>query len=733
MPSRPRCRIAVIAGAGLAFALVIQAAGCAREPDLPKVGWITRDRLLSADKEPQNWLTLGRDFAGSYYSPLRDINDRNVAQLGFAWQYELPTRRGLQASPIVVDGVMFTSGNWGRVYALDAATGRERWTFDPRPDGQYARNACCDVVNRGVAVWEGRVYVASLDGWLYSLDAATGAVQWKVDTITDRSKAYTTPGAPQVAGGVVVIGNAGADLNVRGYVTAYDLKTGAKRWRFFTVPRDPALGQDHPDLERAAATWDPRSLWTFGGGGTAWDSMLYDPALNLLYVGTGNGAPISWRDRSPAGGDNLFLASILAINPDTGRLVWHYQTTPGENWDYTATMKMVLADLEIGGRQRQVLMQAPKNGFFYVLDRRTGELLAADKFAPANWASHVDLKTGRPVLTGDGDYQATPKLVFPSPIGARSWQAMAFNPGTGLVYIPAIESAWIYVNMVRARRPPLDPGSWSHATYVPVEAYRPDMFDTEFGIKLPPLDQLLAGKPVPAAHAALRAWDPRKQRVVWEQPGAYDADGGVMSTAGNLVVRGHVDGELVVYAADTGRELKRIQTGSSISAAPVTYRVGDTQYIAVMAGLGGASGWSFPEGSAAYRYGNRGRILAFRLDGGATPLPPPYVEVPVPEPPRPTGSTADIAAGAILFGARCGVCHTNTRGIVPDLTRMSAGAHAAFPGIVLEGLLRANGMPQFDDVLKPAEVSQIHAYLIDLQSKAYAAQRQTAQSKAAER
>jgi quinohemoprotein ethanol dehydrogenase len=259
MPPQFRFQIAAIASAGLALALVIQSAGFAREPDVSRVGWVTRERLLNADREPQNWLTLGRDFAGSYHSPLRDINDGNVARLGFAWQYELPTRRGLQASPIVVDGMMFTSGNWGRVYALDAATGRERWTFDPRPDGQYARNACCDVVNRGVAVWEGRVYVASLDGWLYSLDAATGAVHWKVDTITDRRKAYTTPGAPQVAGGVVVIGNAGADLNVRGYVTAYDLKSGAERWRFFTVPRDPALGQDPPISSAQSRPGIPRA------------------------------------------------------------------------------------------------------------------------------------------------------------------------------------------------------------------------------------------------------------------------------------------------------------------------------------------------------------------------------------------------------------------------------------------------------------------------------------------
>ena len=321
-------------------------------------GQIDAARLARADDEPCQWFTGGRDFGQTYHSPLTDINDRNVAELGFAWQYELPTTRGLEATPVVVDGVMYTSGPWGTVFALDAATGEELWTFDPEVDPQTARFACCDIVNRGVAVWEGAVFVAALDGRLFALDARTGETLWEVDTIVDHGRAYTVTGAPYIAKDVVVIGNSGGEYDARGYVSAYETRDGALRWRFFTVPGDPSLPFEHPELEWAAETWDPNSLWEVGLGGTAWDGMAYDPQLNLLYVGTGNSTPYARKLRSPSGGDNLFLVSILAINPDDGRLVWHYQTTPAENWDFTAVQKMILADLEIDGRTRSVLMQA---------------------------------------------------------------------------------------------------------------------------------------------------------------------------------------------------------------------------------------------------------------------------------------------------------------------------------------------------------------------------------------
>jgi quinohemoprotein ethanol dehydrogenase len=712
-------RRAVMLLAGVA---ILASCGDRQETET-RPGWIDRDRLLAAAAEPQNWLTIAGQPDGAYFSPLTQINAENVDRIGMAWTYDMGTARGQQASPIVVDGRMYTSGVWGRVYALEAATGKELWTFDPEPDGQYARNACCDVINRGVAVWQGAVYVNSTDGWLFALDAETGAVRWKVDTFIDRTRPYSAPSSAHVAGDVVVVGNAGADFNVRGYISAYDLTSGDLRWRFFTVPRDPALGpQDHPDLEKAAETWDRDSLWKMGGGGTVWDSMLYDPRLNLLYVGTGNGSPYSWRDRSPSGGDNLYLASILAINPDTGRLVWHYQTDPGENWDYTATMKMVAADIEIDGAKREVLMQAPKNGFFYVLDRRTGELISAKPFVRTNWASSIDLKTGKPVLTGLGDYHDSPKIVFPSAIGGRTWRSMTYNPGTGLVYIPAVESAWVYVNLLKGKVDP-DPNTSMHVLYMPMQAYDPARIKRLYGMSVPPLATLAAGQSPPKTEGWLRAWNPRTQTLAWQRPAANDADGGTMSTAGNLLIQGNTNGELVFMAADTGRELKRIQTGSAIVAAPVSYSVDGVQYIAVQAGLGGADGWAFAPGTAPYKYGNANRILVFRLDGGAPVLPEEIAIPPIPAPPAQTGTLADIAMGDSLFRERCAACHANAGpGVTPDLRKMTPETHAVFRQIVHGGLYAPNGMPRFDDLLSEQEVDQIHAYLIDLSAKAYAEQ-----------
>jgi len=364
------------------------------------------------------------DSDGMHFSPLSKIDAGNVASLGIAWTYDGirvrgAVNRGLEATPIIVGGVMYVSGPWSIVYALDARTGHELWVYDPQVEGAWARKACCDVVNRGVAVWKGKVYVGSLDGYLIALDAHTGHLLWKTDTLVDRTRAYVVGDAPAIAGNNVVIGNGGADMGVRGYVSAYDLETGALAWRFFTVPGDPAKGFEHPELAAAAKTWDPHSRWEYGGGGTAWDSIVYDPELDLVYVGTGNAGPHPRWTRSPSGGDNLYLASILAIHASTGRLAWYYQTTPGESWDYTATQNMILADLKIGNQIRKVLLQAPKNGFFYVLDRRTGELISAEKYATVTWADRVDLASGRPVLAAQGDYEKGPSW-FIQPTGAHT-------------------------------------------------------------------------------------------------------------------------------------------------------------------------------------------------------------------------------------------------------------------------------------------------------------------------
>lgn len=704
-----RTRVAL----ALCLALLVTQ-GCGRREAAS--GQVDRSRLLAADGEPGQWFTGGRDWREQYYSPLRQIDASSVGRLGFAWSYDVGTARGLEATPVVVDGTMYTSGNWGRVYALDARTGRERWKFVPEVDGQYGRYACCDVVNRGVAVWKGRVYVASLDGWLYALDAGDGHVVWKVDTFVDRTHPATITGAPQVAGDVVVIGQGGADFaDSRGYATAFDLGTGKLRWRFFTVPGDPRHPPESPDVAAASSTWSRDSMWGSGGGGTPWDAMAYDPDLDLLYVGTGNASPFSWWDRSPGGGDNLYLASILAIHPKTGRLAWHYQTVPGERWDYTATQKMILADLTIGGRSRKVLMQAPKNGFFYVLDRETGELLSAKPYAPVNWASRIDMRTGRPVFTGEADYRDGPALVYPAASGAHNWQPMAFNPATGLVYIPVIEGAMIFAKGYEPSRHSLAE-KWN-VNAVFVEDY-PKGGIPEIG--LPPLANVLKGRPYPARRAVLRAWDPVRGRTVWEASAPDFWQGGVMTTAGGLVFQGRADGRLAIRDASTGRIIRELDTGSSIMAAPMSYEIDGVQYVAVMAGYGGAAGWAFPETSAAYRYGNEGRILVFRLDGGRMPARPLATTPPMPAPPPPPGSAANIATGGRLFAANCSRCHAEVdRGLAPDLRRMSAGTHRAFDEIVLRGALSGDGMGRFDDVLSPQEVKAIHAYLIDEAAVAY--------------
>ncbi len=715
--------------ASLSFALGVVAACTQSGPvappgpaaTTPPRGQLDAQRLAGAEAEPGQWFTSGRDGAGTYYSPLTLIDRSNVARLGFAWDYALGTKRGLEATPVVIDGVMYVVGNWGRTYALDARTGRELWTHVPDVDGQWGRHACCDAVNRGLSVWRGKVYVAALDGYLYALDAGTGRELWKMDTLLGRAQQvpYTTSGTPLIAGDVVVIGNAGADFGVRGYVTAYDLETGAQKWRFFTVPRDPALGpQDQPHLVEAARTWDPRGDWSRGGGGTAWDGLAYDPQLKLVYIGTGNASPYSRRQRSPAGGDNLYLASIVAVHAGDGTLAWHYQQVPGESWDYTATMKMIFADLDIDGHVRKVLMQAPKNGFFYVLDRATGELLSAKNFTYVNWTRGIDPKTGRPIPNPKADYAASPKLIFPGQAGAHNWQPMSFSPQTGLVYIPVIDAPMVYIET--AQRPAgLIEGMFT-VPGIPPEGYDPAAMKSLFG-KLPALDALARESGGPARSLGeLRAWDPVQQKVVWSQPGFSVWDGGVMSTAGRLVFRGDAAGVLSVYDADSGKVLHRIDVGTSMMAAPMTYSIDGEQYVAVLAGFGGGGGFGFPPDSAAYRYGNAGRVVVFKLGGGPVPRPAPWVDTPIPAPPAMQASAATLQHGEVLYNRYCARCHLFGRGLLPDLRRMTADTHERFQDIVLKGAYVPLGMARWDDVLGPTDADAIHAYVI-AQARAAAA------------
>ena len=670
-----------------------------------------------------NWLNPGGDAAKSHYSKLTAIDAGNVGRLGLAWSYDLGTSRVQEATPVVIDGIMYTSGNLGRVYALDAATGRELWKFEPQVDMQVNRATCCDQANRGVAVADGKVFVASLDGVLYALDQRNGAVLWKQDTIVDHGRGYSSTGAPEVAGDLVLIGNAGAEFDTRGYVTAYRIKDGTQAWRFWTVPHDPRLGpQGSPALEAAMKTWSPQSRWDIGGGGTPWDAIVYDPRFDTIYVGTGNGGPYSSAVRSPGGGDNLYLSSLVALDRRTGRLKWHYQETPGDSWDFTAVQPMVLADLDVNGSRRPVILHAPKNGFMFVIDRRSGKPLAINPLVRTSWASGYDLDSGRPILTPEGaDWSKGPRIVFPASSGARNWYPAAWDPKRRLYFANVLDMGnLIFANgPVQHRRKALNAGG--------ALVFTSDL-QSSLATLPPPvqaevskLRELQWVKDKPYSNE-LRAIDPLTGKTRWAVPAeGWQDRSGVLATASGLIFQGTVGGRFTVRDADTGRLLKSIDTGSSIMAAPMTYRVNGVQYVAVQTGWGGG-GWGFvPDYAAAYKYGNANRILVFKLDGGAVKLPDPLPPLEVaPEPPAqaPGVTPAMIAQGAGLFFANCAICHSNQpRSIAPDLHRMQPGTHAAFRQILLEGLLTPNGMPRWDDLLTPADVDALHAYLIDAQQK----------------
>lgn len=644
---------------------------------------VDQARLDNADRDLDNWVAYGRTYEEQRFSPLDQINAGNVGALKLAWYTDLDTARGQEATPLVVDGVMYTSTAWSKVMAIDAATGKVLWKFDPDNIGAKAAHACCDVVNRGVAVWKGKVFVGTLDGRLIALDAKTGKQVWSVVTV-DQSKPYTITGAPRVFRDKVVIGNSGAELGVRGYVTAYDTATGKLVWRFYTVPGDPAKGPDHAASDEALAkiarpTWFGK-WWELGGGGTVWDSMVYDRELNQLLIGVGNGSPWNHRVRSEGKGDNLFVSAIVAVDPDTGAYKWHYQETPGETWDFTASQQITLATLDLGHGPQKVLMQAPKNGFFYVVDRTNGKLISARGYVPMNWATGVDLKTGRPIEVPAARYADKPAEVYPSGIGAHAWMPMSFSPKTGLVYIPAMELPLIYGNDPKFQ---VHPGRWNTG-------------DTFAHADVPPRGELIA-------------WDPVKQREVWRHQYDWPWNGGTLATGGNLVFQGDAKGFFHAYAADSGKPLWSFQARRGVMAGPITYRVNGEQYVAVMAGYGGSMGMATQTPFMHYPQPN-GVVLAFKLDGKAT-LP----AVPDSTPPAPTEvkdrfTDAERAEGAKFWGTYCRICHAGP--VNPDLTRSPVLADRdAWQSVVIDGALQGNGMAPFKDYLTPAQAESVRAYL----------------------
>jgi quinohemoprotein ethanol dehydrogenase len=638
-------------------------------------------RLRGAAAEPRDWLTHGRTYAETRFSPLDQIRDDNAHQLGLAWRFPTGLRRGHEATPLVVDGVMYLTGSWSVVFALDAATGHLLWKWDPRVNREVGRKACCDVVNRGVALYRGRIYVGVLDGRLAALNAATGKLVWEVQTV-DASLPYTVTGAPRVVDGRVIIGNGGAEFGVRGFVSAYDWKTGERVWRTYTVPRDPSKGQESKALEKAERTWTGDEYWKVGGGGTVWDSMAYDPELDLLYVGTGNGSPWSRYARSPGGGDNLYLSSILALDPDDGEIRWYYQTTPGDSWDFTATQHMILADLEIDGSPRKVLMQAPKNGFFYVLDRETGELISAEKYVTATWADRIDPETGRPVPTGTAEYRDGIALVMPTAYGGHNWQPMSYSPQTGLVYIPAQEilGAYRFDRDYEHR-----PGEWNTANDF-------TLFAT-------------LNRDVASGH--LLAWDPVRQREVWRHPHGLPWNGGTLATAGNLVFQGTADGRFLALRADDGRLLwQSHHADTGIIAAPISYQVGGVQYVAVVAGWGGVFAASGGDAAAAAGVESRGSVLAYAL----------IEENVTPDVIQAIMDARDPATkrGSDVFHSFCSRCHGATAvaaGVNPDLRHSIAGMDDdAFVALVQSGL-PGTSMPAFERWIPEEDIREIAGYL----------------------
>ncbi|GAB4399626.1 MAG: hypothetical protein OHK0053_20160 [Microscillaceae bacterium] len=649
-------------------------------------------RLLKAEASPGDWLSYGLNYSENRFSPLKAVNTENVKDLGLAWQYELKSVRGVEATPIVVDGIMYTTGPWSVVYALDIRTGKLIWEYDPKVPREYAEKGCCDVVNRGVAIYKGKVYVGVFDGRLVALDASNGKVVWEKLTI-DRKWPYTITGAPRVVKGKVIIGNGGGEYGVRGYLTAYDAETGEQAWRFYTVPGDPSQPQEGKHLEKAVKTWSGE-WWKAGGGGTCWDAMAYDPELNLFYVGTGNGSPWNRRHRSPEGGDNLYLSSIVALNPDNGEMQWFFQTTPGDTWDFTATQHLILADLEIEGKKRKVIMQAPKNGFFYVIDRTNGEFISGKNYVEVNWAKGLDPKTGKPQEVAGADYAKEAFMMTPGPMGGHNWHPMSFNPQTGLVYIPAMGIKAIYGP---------DP-EWQ---YNNVNAGIGVGIGT--GWNLGAFGQVLTN-PVPTGH--LLAWDPVKQKEAWSVPLNGTWNGGTLTTAGNLVFQGTADGRFIAYDARNGQKLWESPTGTGVIAAPVTYEVDGEQYVTIMAGWGGAMGMY-----VRYTPGEGGgRILTFKI--GAKGKLPEIAALPKKE--LIAGVAAEmspenIQTGGMLYAKNCIVCHGNVGdigGVIPNLAWSSKNVYENMHQYVIEGALAKKGMPNFKGRLTREEVEKIKAYLI---------------------
>lgn len=654
---------------------------------------------LADAADGDDWASYGRTYDEGHYSPLTQISAANVDRLGLVWSFDLDTPLRADSQPLEANGVLYVATGLSVVQAIDVASGKRLWRYDPDVASVGGDKLQAGWGIRGLALWKNKVIVGTQDGRLIAVDAKTGAPLWSTQTLdksVDAMGEAAITGAPRVFNGKVIIGFGGAERWARGAVSCYDAETGKFLWRFYTVPGDPAKGFEDEAMAMAAKTWSGE-WWRYGGGGTVWNAMTYDPELNRVYIGTGNGGPWNWKVRNPKGGDALFLASIVALNADTGKYVWHYQENPNEAWDYNSTMDIAMATLTISGKPRKVLMHAPKNGFFYVLDRQTGKLISAAKIGRVSWASGIDLKTGRPIENPGIRYENGPVLAWPGTYGTHNWQPMSFSPKTGLVYIPTIHQADVYsADGVNAK-------GWTPANHA---------WNTAMGANG------AVTAPVDTFSSTLQAWDPVAQKARWSVAAPGIVNGGTMATAGGLVFQGHVDGTFNAYDASSGRQLWRFPAGVAVIGAPISYLVGGRQYVSVLVGppSGSPSATLTSQAKFGWQYrAHQRRLLTFALEGRARlpETPPPQAEQPL------TGGelTPDpklVAAGDPIFNSQCMTCHgvgAVASGGAPDLRASPMSLdREAFAEIVRNGALLKEGMPKFH-YLSAVEMDAIRHYI----------------------
>jgi alcohol dehydrogenase (cytochrome c)/quinohemoprotein ethanol dehydrogenase len=681
---------------GLALAALVALAGCNSQRASPPATEGVTDALLAAVPDG-DWLSYGRDHTEQRFSPLTQITEANVSELGLAWSADLDTARGQEATPLVHDGVLYVSTAWSMVKAYDARTGALKWSYDPQVPRETLVRVCCDAVNRGVALYGDKVYVAALDGRLIALDQKTGKEVWSKLVVPDQ-KSYAITGAPRIAKGKVLIGSAGAEYRARGFLAAFDAQTGNELWRFHTVPGNPADGFENEAMEKAAKTWSGK-WWEFGGGGTVWDSITYDPVTNLVYFGTGNAEP--WNPKTAGReGDSLYTSSIVAVNADTGEYAWHYQETPEDRWDFDSDSQIIVADLPLEGKPAHVVLHAPKNGHVYVLDAKTGKFLSATPFTKVNWTTGIDPVTGRPTINPEARYEQTGKMFLGMPgiYGAHTWHPMSFSPKTGLMYIPVNETPFVYLADNK---------------------FEPSTLGGQLGLSAvpTPADKALREATRAMVTGALVAWDPVARKEVWRVPYKGPSNGGTLATAGNLVFQGTAGGEFVAYSADKGQKLWSFPAQTGIIAAPISYAIDGEQYVAILAGWGGL--WDLFGGVTADKSGptrNISRMLVFKLGAKGKLADPPPMADRVLDPPPFTGTPEQLARGGLVYARYCTFCHGDNAisgGLVPDLRHSGAlNDGNAIKAVVIDGALKHNGMVSFKEVVTAADAEAVRQYLI---------------------